>query len=152
MNRRWIPTAARTPPFNHTESGIGPKEAERLKAGEAWQDGGYVSTDELGKPYSPDYVSKSFEALVEASGLPRARLQDHTAFSLMLAAGVQPKVVQELAGHLKISASLSASTATPRRAWGTTRARPSQQACWAMAHVSMASSNRGRERQRHRAL
>lgn len=84
----------------------GPKEAERLKAGEAWRDGGYVSTDELGKPYSPDYVSKSFEALVEASGLPRARLQDHTAFSLMLAAGVQPKVVQELAGHSNISITL----------------------------------------------
>jgi len=82
--------------------------AERLKAGEAWQDGGYVFTDELGKPYSPDFVSKRFEDLVEVSGLPRIRLHDlrHTACSLMLAAGVQPKVVQELAGHSNISITL----------------------------------------------
>jgi integrase len=85
----------------------GPKAAERLKAGE-WQDGSYVFTDDLRKPYSPDYVSKSFEDLVEASGLPRARLHDlrHTAFSLMLAVRVQPKVVQELAGHSNISITL----------------------------------------------
>ena len=56
----------------------------------------------------PAFVSKRFEDLVKASGLPKIRLHDvrHTACSLMLAAGVQPKVVQEMAGHSTVSITL----------------------------------------------
>lgn len=82
--------------------------AERLRAGEAWQDREYVFTNELGEPYSPDYVSARFDDLVKGAVLPRIRLHDtrHTAASLMLASGVHPKVVQEMLGHAHVSITL----------------------------------------------
>ena len=51
--------------------------AEKLLAREAWHDSaGYVFTDALGKPYSPDFVSERFEQLLQAAGLPRLRFHD----------------------------------------------------------------------------
>jgi len=75
--------------------------SEKLAAGSAYEDGGYLLADELGTPYHPDTISGWFEGHVRASGLPRIRLHDcrHTAASLMLAAGVPVKVVQEMLGH-----------------------------------------------------
>jgi integrase len=76
--------------------------AERLAAGEAWQNSeGYVFTDELGVALHPEYVSTRFETLVKKAGVRRVRLHDlrHTAASVMLADGVSVKVVQELVGH-----------------------------------------------------
>lgn len=75
--------------------------AEKLAAGAAYQPGGHVVADELGRPYHPDYISDRFDDLVAAAELPRIRLHDtrHTAASLMLAAGVPVKVVQEMLGH-----------------------------------------------------
>ena len=83
--------------------------AEKLKAGEAYLDGGYVLADELGQPYHPDTVSDTFERLVNAAKLPKIRLHDtrHTAASLMLASGVQTKIVSELLGHSSPTITLS---------------------------------------------
>lgn len=77
------------------------QSAERLAAGEAYSDEGYVFADELGNPLHPDTVSDRFEGLVKLHGLPRIRLHDtrHTAASLMLGAGVPTKVVSEMLGH-----------------------------------------------------
>jgi integrase len=74
---------------------------DRLRAGGAWTDTGYVFVEQLGYPYSPEVVSDRFDRLVKSSGLPRIRLHDtrHTAASLMLASGVSVKVVQEMLGH-----------------------------------------------------
>ena len=82
--------------------------AERLRAGEAWADSGYVFTNELGERLSPDWVSGRFDEMAKAAGLPRIRLHDmrHTAATLMLASGVNPKVVQEMLGHSHVSISL----------------------------------------------
>jgi integrase len=75
--------------------------AEKLAAGEAYDDRGFLVADELGVPYNPNDVSRAFNALVKASGLPRIRLHDtrHTAASLMLASGTPVKVVSDLLGH-----------------------------------------------------
>lgn len=64
--------------------------AEKLAAGGAYQDGGWLVADELGRPWYPDTVSERFADLVKAAGLRRIRLHDtrHTAASLMLASGV----------------------------------------------------------------
>jgi integrase len=77
------------------------QKAEKLAAGEAYRDGGYLLANELGEPYNPNDVSKAFDALVKASRLPRIRLHDtrHTAASLMLASGTPVKVVSDLLGH-----------------------------------------------------
>ena len=74
---------------------------ERWTAREAWNDAGYVFTDELGAPLHPEFFSTRFETLVDRAGLRRIRLHDtrHTAASLMLASGENVKVVAELLGH-----------------------------------------------------
>ncbi|MGR6919849.1 site-specific integrase [[Actinomadura] parvosata] len=76
--------------------------AERLAAGEAWVDSGFVFTDEIGQPLHPQHVSDHFHRLAYETGLPPVRLHDlrHGAASLMLAAGVDLKVVQETLGHV----------------------------------------------------
>lgn len=76
--------------------------AERLAAGEAWTNSGFAFTDEIGRPLHPQQVSDQFYQLAFQVGLPPVRLHDlrHGAASLMLAAGVDLKVVQETLGHV----------------------------------------------------
>jgi integrase len=83
--------------------------AEKLAAGPAYEDGGYLVSDELGRPYRPDTISGWFDLKVKETGLPRVRLHDcrHTAASLMLAAGVPVKVVSEMLGHAGVAVTLS---------------------------------------------
>jgi integrase len=74
---------------------------ERLRAGEVWQDGGWVFTDEVGRPLHPQTVTVSFRRHAAAAGLPPIRLHDlrHTAATLALTAGLHPRVVADRLGH-----------------------------------------------------
>lgn len=74
---------------------------DRLRAGKKWVDSGRVFTDELGAPLDLYYLSKRFARLVRLSGLPPVRLHDlrHCAATLMLAGGVDMKVVSATLGH-----------------------------------------------------
>jgi integrase len=69
---------------------------------------GLIFTTSTGKPISPRNLLRHFKATIEASGLPQIRFHDlrHTHASLLLAAGVHPKVVQERLGHSQISLTL----------------------------------------------
>jgi integrase len=73
------------------------QNAERLAAGDAWTETGYVFTTETGQPLRPGYVSEQFEVLCMEAGVPPIRLHDlrHGAASILLAAGYDMKVVQE---------------------------------------------------------
>ncbi|WP_328973042.1 site-specific integrase [Streptomyces sp. NBC_00239] len=75
--------------------------AERLEWGEAWTDSGRMFTQENGEWLHPGTLTDQFERLVELSGLPPIRMHDlrHVAASLMLAAGVDVKIVSETLGH-----------------------------------------------------
>jgi integrase len=66
--------------------------------------GGYVFTSQYGQPISPDTLTRTFKALVAASGLPPIRLHDlrHGAGSLALQAGADLKVIQDQLGHSSI--------------------------------------------------
>jgi integrase len=66
--------------------------------------GGYVFTNQRGAPMSPDVLTRTFNALVAASGLPPVRLHDlrHGAGSLALQAGADLKVIQDQLGHASI--------------------------------------------------
>lgn len=77
------------------------QEAERLAFGEAWVDSGRLFTMPGGSFIHPGWLTDYFERLVELSGLPPIRLHDlrHVAASLMLAAGVDIKIVSETLGH-----------------------------------------------------
>ncbi len=67
---------------------------------------------EDGSPLDPNDISDQVEDLTMHAGLPPIRLHDlrHGAASLMLAAGVDMKVVQETLGHSNIG--LTANTYT----------------------------------------
>ncbi|MEU8401765.1 site-specific integrase [Nonomuraea sp. NPDC048892] len=74
---------------------------DRLAMGEAWSDTGFVFTQPDGSRLHPQHVSDQFLWLAYLAGLPPIRLHDlrHGAASLMLAARVKMKVVQETLGH-----------------------------------------------------
>jgi len=75
--------------------------AERLTWGSAWINSGRIFTHEDGSEWHPAEVTKHFNDLVAAAGLPPIRLHDlrHGAATLALEAEVDIKVVQELLGH-----------------------------------------------------
>ena len=81
---------------------------ERLLAGDSWVDSGLVFVAANGEPLHPDRISKLFDRLVRATGLPRIRLHDcrHTFATLALQAGVHPKVVSDRLGHSSTTVTL----------------------------------------------
>lgn len=85
---------------------------ERMAWGAAWTDSGRVFTREDGVELHPETLTDKFQQLRNKAGLPPIRLHDlrHGAASLMLAAGVDMKVVQETLGHSMMS--LTADTYT----------------------------------------
>ncbi len=71
-------------------------------------DSGLVFTTSTGNPISPRNILRHFKSVVKETGLPEIRFHDlrHTHATLLLAAGVHPKVVQERLGHSQISLTL----------------------------------------------
>ena len=69
---------------------------------------GLVFTTSTGRPISPRNILRHFKKIIEQTGLPDIRFHDlrHTHATLLLAAGVHPKVVQERLGHSQISLTL----------------------------------------------
>jgi integrase len=69
---------------------------------------GLVFTTTTGKPVSPRNVYRHFKIVTREIGLPEIRFHDlrHTHATLLLAAGVHPKIVQERLGHSQISLTL----------------------------------------------
>jgi integrase len=85
---------------------------ERMEWASAWVESARVFTREDGSALHPATITDRFHALAEATGLPPVRLHDlrHGAASIMLAAGVPMKVVQEQLGHS--SSTITADTYT----------------------------------------
>jgi integrase len=73
----------------------------KMAAGPGWTESGHVFTREDGQPLHPEWFSRRFKVLCGRAGVPVIKLHGtrHTTASLMLAAGVNVKVVQELLGH-----------------------------------------------------
>lgn len=69
---------------------------------------GLIFTTSTGRPISPRNLVRHFKAEIEKAGLPEIRFHDlrHTHASLLLQAGVHPKLVQERLGHSQISLTL----------------------------------------------
>ncbi len=99
----------------------------RLAAGGHWQDGGFVFTSSIGTPFEPRNVTRQFKALLTAAKLPDIRLHDlrHSCATLLLAQGVNPRVVMETLGHSQVS--LHAEHVQPRAASPATRRRSPDQ-------------------------
>jgi len=78
---------------------------ERLAWGSAWTDSGRVFTREDGTPLRPAWISVRFGTLAARAGLPPIRFHDlrHGAASMLLAAGVEPKVISQMLGHATVA-------------------------------------------------
>ena len=78
---------------------------ERLAAGPVWQDAGFVFTRPDGRPIDPDAPTHDFTAIVKRLDLPHLTLQGlrHAHATLLLTAGIHPKVVSERLGHSNIA-------------------------------------------------
>ena len=82
---------------------------ERLIAGERWNDCGLVFTTEAGAPLDGCNINRAFKAILRRAGLPAIRYHDlrHTAATLLLAQGVDPRTIMETLGHSQISLTLN---------------------------------------------
>ena len=89
------------------------RQAERrLLAGGRWTNTSLIFTTSLGTPLEGIGVTKHFQDLLAATGLPRLRFHDlrHSCASLLLAQGVAPRVVMETLGHSQISLTMDTYT------------------------------------------
>ena len=79
------------------------RHLEQLKTNQ-----GLVFTTSSGKPISPRNLVRHFKSALKEANLPDIRFHDlrHSHASLLLAAGVNPKIVQERLGHSQISLTL----------------------------------------------
>lgn len=81
------------------------QNAERLAAGSFWTDHDYVFATETGAPIDAKRDWRAWRELLADAEVPIVRLHAarHTAITMLLAMGVPPQVVKEIAGHAKFS-------------------------------------------------
>jgi integrase len=86
------------------------QEHEKQRLGEAWNTTyDLVFPNESGRLMMPGYVSYDlFSRVLEKAGLSHIRFHDlrHTAATLLLVQGINPKEVSEMLGHSRISITL----------------------------------------------
>lgn len=84
--------------------------AERLRLGPVWPaESELVFTSIVGTPLDGINTLQAFRRFLNRAQLPRIRLHDlrHLQASLLLAAGVHPKVVAERLGHSRVNVTLN---------------------------------------------
>lgn len=82
---------------------------ERFDLGQSWEDLDLVFPNTVGRPIDGmNLVKYWFYPLLQRANLPRIRFHDlrHTAATLLLEHGVNPKVVSEMLGHSHVSVTL----------------------------------------------
>ena len=80
----------------------------RDQVGAGWRDHGLVFPREDGRWWNPPAISLAFRRAMRRVGVPRIRFHDlrHTHATLLLRAGVNPKVVSERLGHSSVAFTL----------------------------------------------
>ena len=68
----------------------------------------FVFIRQDGNPINPNAITLAFRRIIKKAGLRRIRIHDlrHTHATLMLKAGIHPKVVSERLGHANIGITL----------------------------------------------
>lgn len=82
------------------------------KSQPGFRDMDYVIHKANGTPYRPDAMTKKWERFLVQHNLPHIRLHDlrHTHATLLIQAGVSPKVVQQRLGHSDVTITLNTYT------------------------------------------
>jgi integrase len=88
---------------------------DRLAAGGACHDSGFVFTSPIGTALEPRNVTRVFHVLLAGADLHSVRFYDlrHTAATLLLAQGVDPRTIMETLGHSQISLTLNTYSLLP---------------------------------------
>ena len=77
----------------------------RLKLGTSWHQNELVFPSEIGTPLNPPNVTRHFKRILKKANIRTSiRLYDlrHTHATLLLQAGINPKIVSERLGHSTI--------------------------------------------------
>ena len=84
------------------------QEQQRAAAGDGWIDTGFVFTTRTGRPIDPHNLSRSFDRIVAAAGLPPIVFHDlrRTAATLLKDLGVPARDAQVILGHSHVSVTL----------------------------------------------
>ena len=87
------------------------REAQKLQRvilGQGLRDDDFVFCHDDGSPLNPSTVTHSFSRVAVSAGMPQLRLHDlrHIHATMMLKAGIHPRVVQERLGHSTIATTL----------------------------------------------
>ena len=102
-SRRTVPLATST--IKALQSHRRRQAEEKLRAGAEYCDNDFVFANSTGEPLDiKNVTARHFRKVLRAAGLRVIRLYDlrHTAATLMLSAGVNPKVASERLGHSTI--------------------------------------------------
>lgn len=88
------------------------QRAEWLAAGCAWPESVFVFCTPIGTPVDPRNATRDFHAMRAAAQLEATRFHDlrHTAATLLLAMGVDPRTIMETLGHSQISLTMNTYT------------------------------------------
>lgn len=101
-SRRSIPLGSST--VEVLKSHRAAQAAERLKAGELWQDCGRVFVTEFGGPIEPRNLLRTVEIAARKAGITAtAHALRHAAGSAMVAAGHSLPTVRDILGHSSVS-------------------------------------------------
>lgn len=82
---------------------------QRWQAGSKWHENGLIFCDNEGGYYHIPALYKQFMSILKRAGLPHMRFHDcrHTAATVLLIRGVNPKVVSEMLGHSSVVVTLN---------------------------------------------
>jgi integrase len=82
--------------------------AAQLAAGDLWRDSGLVFTTAVGGPIAPGTLLRAWHRALSRADLPSMPFHAtrHTAASLMVDAGINPRVAQERLGHASVAMTL----------------------------------------------
>ena len=85
---------------------------EWLASGCAWPESAFVLCTPIGTPVDPRNATREFHAMRREAGLDTTRFHNlrHTAATLLLAMGVDPRTIMATLGHSQISLTINSYT------------------------------------------
>jgi integrase len=80
------------------------QDGERARLGPAWEDNDLIFASTIGTPVEPRNVNRRFAACRDRAGLNWLRPHDlrHACATLLIAQGVEPRVIMSILGHSTI--------------------------------------------------